>query len=143
VNPPPWKKIITGRVAVFVSSVLSPAELTVVVGVKRRNQTLFSALTITSLVATPLTGMALGEDLRSKKLRKRRLTVPLERREASVKAVMNEIEMRDFQGRKGLGLFGDDIVVLRLERRLELKRINNRLLKISDFLLLNLFEPYK
>ena len=69
--------------------------------------------------------------------------MPLERREASVKAVMNEIEMRDFQGRKGLGLFGDDIVVLRLERRLELKRINNRLLKISDFLLLNLFEPYK
>jgi len=101
--------MITGRVAGLVS-VLSPAA-EVAVGVKRRNQTLFWALTITSLVETPLTGMALGEDLRSKKLRKRRLTVPLERREASVKAVMNEIEMRDFQGRKGLGLFGDDIVV--------------------------------
>lgn len=113
-NPPPWKKTITGRVAVLVSVLSSPAELTAAVGVKRRNQTLFSALTITSLVETLLTGMALGEDLRSKKLRKRRLTVPLERRDASDKALINEIEMRDFQERKGLGLFGDDIVVLRL-----------------------------
>lgn len=96
----------TGREVVLVeppSSVTSPAT----VGVKRRNQRLFSELTVTSLVETPLIGVALGEDLRSKKLKRRRLTVPFARHEESVKTVRSEIVARTFQGRTGLGLFVD------------------------------------
>jgi hypothetical protein len=74
---------------------------------------LHSALTVISFVDTPLMGVALADDLRSRMLRRRRLTVPLDRHEASVKVISNEIERRDFKGRRGFGLFGDDIVVLR------------------------------
>lgn len=111
-KPPPWKKTTTGSDADLVS-VSPPVTVTSSVGVKRRNQTLCSALTVTSLVETPLTGVALGEHLRSKKLKRVRLTVPLGRREALVIAEMSERVTRIFKGRLSLGLSVDDIVVMK------------------------------
>jgi len=84
----------------------------VTVGMKRRNQTLFSGLTVMSLVETPVMGMVLGEDLRLKKLKTRWLTVPLERHEASVKTERNEMEARGFQERWGLFVESDIVVWL-------------------------------
>jgi len=94
----------TGREVVLVA-LSSPMTSPPTVGVKRRNQTLFSGLTVTSLVEMPLTGVALGEDLRMKKLKRRRLNVPLERQQASVKNERSEMVARGFQGIRGLGLF--------------------------------------
>lgn len=105
----------TGRDAVL-SSASPPSTVTASVGVKRRNQMLRSGSTVTSFVKTPLTGVMFAEHLRSRNLRKPRLTVPLERREASDRAERNEIATRVFQGRGILGLLvggDDDIVVLR------------------------------
>jgi len=65
------------------------------------NQTLFSALTVMSLVETPLTGVVLGDDLRSKKLKRLWLTVSLERHEAPNKSEKLETVAWTFQGRRG------------------------------------------
>jgi len=100
--------MMTGREVVLVAPP-TPATSPATVGVKRRNQTLFSALTIISLVETPLMGVALGEALRLKKLKRRRLTVPLEREEAPNKNERSEMVALAFQGRRGAE---SDIVVL-------------------------------
>lgn len=114
-NPPPWKKITTGRDVVLVL-LPPPAPALTPVGVKRRNQILLSASTVMSFVETPLMGVALADVLLSKKLRRRRLTLPLDRHAASVKVIINEIERRVFKGKGSLGFFSVDIVKLRFVR---------------------------
>jgi len=93
-----------------------PAPALTPVGVKRRNQILLSALTVMSFEETPSMGVAFADVLLSRKLRRRRLTLPLDRHAAFVKVIINEIERRVFKGKGSLGFFGDDIVVLRFLR---------------------------
>ncbi|WVZ14527.1 hypothetical protein V8G54_012093 [Vigna mungo] len=92
VKPPPWKKTTTGRVAAEEE----------VVGEKRRNQRLRVASTVTSEVVTPSIGLGLGGSWGSKRLKRRRLTVPLERREALRRRESRDVVTRSFHGMVGL-----------------------------------------
>ncbi|GMY07948.1 hypothetical protein FCV25MIE_03187 [Fagus crenata] len=72
---------------------------------KRRNQSLLVGSTVISKVLTPLMGFLEGEDLRSKRFKKPRLTVPFERRELFVAKERMDRRKRTFHGS-----FGDNIV---------------------------------
>lgn len=71
------------------------------VGTKMRTQRLRVGSTVTSWDLTPLTGLALGGDVKLMSLRRRRLTVPSRRWEASVTVARTERTMRVFHGREG------------------------------------------
>lgn len=98
VNPPPWKKRITGRLT------------SVVVGVKRRNQSFRAGSMVTSEDLTPLMGVELGGVLKSTRLTRRRLTVPSVRREASVTAERMDTKILVFHGRTGDVCSGEFVI---------------------------------
>ncbi|KAL6270038.1 hypothetical protein ACE6H2_026949 [Prunus campanulata] len=73
----------------------------VVSGTKRRNQSWRVGSTVTSEVVTPLTGaVGVAEDLKSMKLRRRRLMVPSARRAMSVIFDRTDNDKRVFHGRE-------------------------------------------
>lgn len=76
-------------------------EVALVVGVKRRNQRLRSGSTVMSEDLTPLMGLGVGGELKSRREKIRRLRVPLVRRTASVTADAAEMERRVLHGRAG------------------------------------------
>ena len=92
-KPPPWKKMITGR----------DVDLGAV-GTKSLNQRLRFESTMTSEDLTPLTGFGFGKVLRSRKFMIWRLTVPLERREASETMERSISVIRVFHGSTGFGV---------------------------------------
>lgn len=111
----------------------APPEAAATVGEKTRHQRFREASTVTSLEETPLTGAALGWDLRSSRFMRRRLTVPLERRAASERVHRKDIEMRALQGRTGFGCWEldvvDAIVVSFYDRRVSVNSKNRGITK--------------
>lgn len=97
-NPPPWKKIITGR-----------QDDNVVLGMKIRYHRFRLRSTVKSEVLTPLTGLGLGRILRSTKFAIRRLRVPFLWRTVSLKAERKAMEMRVFHGSTGFRV-SDELV---------------------------------